>query len=96
VSFYEVTGSIYRPSGLVAAGGVLVGEREVQWPARRCGYFSRCGQPSNFHRLRSCVHDLVPEAVCGSVGSVKEVWSSLLVRPTLGPLVIRFGSGSSG
>jgi hypothetical protein len=31
--------------------GVLVGEGELQCPARRCGGISRCGWPCDFHRL---------------------------------------------
>jgi hypothetical protein len=51
------------PMGWWLQEGVLVGERELQCRARRCGRISRCDQPCDFHRLRSCVRDLVLEAV---------------------------------
>jgi hypothetical protein len=43
--------------------GVFVGERELQWPARRCGRISRCGRPYDLHHLWLSICDLVPEAV---------------------------------
>jgi hypothetical protein len=45
------------PVGRWLPKGVLVGERELQCQTRMCG------RPYDFHRLRSCVCGLVPEAV---------------------------------
>jgi hypothetical protein len=51
---------------------VLVGERELRCPARRCDGISRCSRPCDFHPLRSCIYDLVPKAVR------RRLWVSLL------------------
>jgi hypothetical protein len=48
--FYKVLGTIYSPNGSVAVGGVLVGERELEWRARRCSRISRWAGPM-IHRL---------------------------------------------
>jgi hypothetical protein len=68
------------PVGRWLQEGVLVGERKLQCPARRCVCISRCGRPYDFHRLRSCICDLFPKAVR------RQLWVCLLreggvVRP---------------
>jgi hypothetical protein len=51
------------PIGWWLQEGIYVGERELQWSARRCGRISRCGQPYDLHCLWSSVCDLFVEAV---------------------------------
>jgi hypothetical protein len=81
ITWFFVPGSIYSPNGPVVAGGVLVGERDLQCSARRCGHISRCGWPYDFHHLWSWVSDLVPETIR------RWLWVGLLSeRGATGPL----------
>jgi hypothetical protein len=62
-SFYEVSGSIYSPMGSVAARGGNCRRDGAAVPGNEVWSYLRCGWPCDFHRLRSCVRDLVPEVV---------------------------------
>jgi hypothetical protein len=86
------------PIGRWLQEGVLIGERELQCPVRRCGHISGCGWPCDFHRLQSCISDLVPEAVR------RWLWVGLLSKGGVagslgvaspGPLVIHSRSCSN-